>query len=248
MAARPIGTLTKKTHRQSTAATSTPPRIGPPAAATPATPPQTPIALARARGSGYAARSRASDAGTRQCRAHALHDPGRDQHAEVRRQPASERGHHERRQPDLEDAPRAQSVGEGAAGQEQGRQHQQVAVDHPLQATDSRAEVRAQRRKGDVHDRGVKDDHEVAQTHCDQRTGRQSLRDRRRGASSLLSDPTWSVAATYYGWFTGPLGHQVTRGPHESSPPPLPPGGSAGLRQLRRDRLIPKGFPGGAAG
>jgi hypothetical protein len=52
MAASPIGTLTKNTNRQLAAVTSTPPRIGPAAAAMPAIPPHTPIARARAAGSG----------------------------------------------------------------------------------------------------------------------------------------------------------------------------------------------------
>ena len=43
----PTGRLTKKIHRQSSAVTSSPPRVGPAMVATPATAPQTPNAAPR---------------------------------------------------------------------------------------------------------------------------------------------------------------------------------------------------------
>ena len=64
---------------------------------------------------------------------------------------------------DHEDAPPAEHVGELAAGEQQDAEGQRVAVDDPLELRDRDAEVVADRRQRDVHDRVVEHDHEEAE-------------------------------------------------------------------------------------
>jgi hypothetical protein len=71
----------------------------------------------------------------------------------------------EDRQPDEQDRPSAQPVGQAAAGQHEGGEHQQVAVDDPLQVARGGAELGHERRQRDVHDRGVDVDGEHGQAH-----------------------------------------------------------------------------------
>jgi len=93
----------------------------------------------------------------------ALHHPGRDQRADRRRQPA--RGRREGEQPDAgaECAAGAGAVRERPRGQQQRREQQRVAVDHPLQPGDTATEVRTDRGQGDVDDDRVQRDHKEPQ-------------------------------------------------------------------------------------
>ncbi len=68
------------------------------------------------------------------CRPQTLYDPASDQHADARRQPADQRRSGEEGEPEDVDPLGAQAIAKGAGGQQQAREHERVAVHHPLQA------------------------------------------------------------------------------------------------------------------
>ena len=60
-----------------------------------------------------------------------------------------------------QNAAAAEQVGHAAAEEQETAVGEDVAVDHPLQALLSEAEIAFDRRQGDVEDRGVEDVHEL---------------------------------------------------------------------------------------
>ncbi len=78
------------------------------------------------------------------------------------------RGRHGEREARHEDLLGVVTVAYGAGGQEEGREGERVAVDHPLK-TDSAAEVRTERLGGDVHDADVQDDDHETEAGREQR-------------------------------------------------------------------------------
>ena len=83
-------------------------------------------------------------------------------------------------QPAEEDLALAEEVGEPAAEQQEAGEREHVTVHDPLQACGAVVQVAADGRKGDVHDRHVKHDHELAQADDreDQAVGRLGRSDR----------------------------------------------------------------------
>ena len=59
--------------------------------------------------------------------------------------------------------PLAEQVGEPAAEQQETSERQEVGVDHPHQARLVETEAGFDRRQGDVHDRRIENDHDVAE-------------------------------------------------------------------------------------
>ncbi len=60
-----------------------------------------------------------------------------------------------------QNAAAAEQVGHAAAEEQETAVGEDVAVDHPLQALLTEAEIALDRRQGDVEDRGVEDVHEL---------------------------------------------------------------------------------------
>ena len=91
----------------------------------------------------------------------ALERPGADEHAARRRDASHQRGHGEERQSGDEGPPLAPQVA-GTAGQhEEAREDDRVGIDDPLQVRGRELQARLDRRKRDVDDRQVEDDHEL---------------------------------------------------------------------------------------
>ena len=105
----------------------------------------------------------ASVAGRDDGAAQALHGARDDERGLVGRQAAGQRGEREQQHPGHEDAPAPEQVGRAAAQQQEAREGQRVGVDHPLQVDGGEAQILADRRERDVHDRDVEDDHELRQ-------------------------------------------------------------------------------------
>ena len=97
-----------------------------------------------------------------------LDGAGGDQLPGVGRQAAGQRGEREEHQAEHEDAAAAEQVGEPAAEQQEAAEGEHVGVDHPGQAALGEVERFADRRQGDVDDRGVEDDHELRRAEQDQ--------------------------------------------------------------------------------
>jgi hypothetical protein len=76
------------------------------------------------------------------------------------RQPAQERREREDDQPGEEHSPSAIAVTRDAAGQQQRREREDVAVDYPLQAAHARAQFVTDRRERHIHDGVVEHRHE----------------------------------------------------------------------------------------
>jgi hypothetical protein len=95
--------------------------------------------------------------------AQALHRTRADEKSLRRRQPARERGEREERDAGEEEPARAEQVAEPAAEQEEAAEREQVGVDYPGKRRLREAEVVANRRKRDIHDRPVEHDHEIAE-------------------------------------------------------------------------------------
>jgi hypothetical protein len=93
----------------------------------------------------------------------------RDEERLRRGKTARERGHGEDRDPDEEEAPVAVEVAETAAQEQEAAERQEVRVHDPGQGGLREAEIVANRRQGDVHDRAVEDDHDVPKTEDVQR-------------------------------------------------------------------------------
>jgi hypothetical protein len=77
---------------------------------------------------------------------------------------ARERGRREDRDPDEEEAPVPVEVTETATQKQEAAEREQVRVHDPGQGGLREAEIVPNRRQGDVHDRAVEDDHDVAET------------------------------------------------------------------------------------
>ena len=95
--------------------------------------------------------------------AESLHRTGADEHPLRRGQAADQGREREDRDPDQEQAPRAEQVAEAAAQEQEPAEGQEVRVHDPCQRGLREAEIVADRRQRDVHDRRVEDDHQVAQ-------------------------------------------------------------------------------------
>ena len=80
-------------------------------------------------------------------RSDALQDPGGDQHLPARRERAEQRGRGEPEQARDEHHAAPVDVAEGAAGDDQRAERQQVRVHHPLQAAELEIEVATDRRQ-----------------------------------------------------------------------------------------------------
>ena len=90
-----------------------------------------------------------------------LHRARRDQRRRGRRERAGERGGREQHQPGAEDPPPPVQVGHPAREQEAAAERQRVGAQYPVQPGRSEAEVAADRRQRDRHDRHVEDDDEL---------------------------------------------------------------------------------------
>ena len=121
-------------------------------------------------------------AGYQQRRGRALDEPDEDQDADRRGQRAAGRGGREQDQPGQEHPPRPEPVSGHPGRQQQRREGQCVAVDHPLQPGDPAAQVLAERGQGQVHRGGVEDDHEIAERDGQQRHPGRTARRGRAGS------------------------------------------------------------------
>ena len=90
-----------------------------------------------------------------------LHGAGGDELALRARKAAGERREREDRDPDQEQPTVSEEVAEAPAEEEEAAEREQVGVDHPRERLLREAEVVADRRERDVHDRPVEDDHQV---------------------------------------------------------------------------------------
>ena len=136
------GTLMRNAHRQPGPSTRKPPTNGPMRAGDAAEPgPQR-----RPPGRGPARRKLAwmiaRLPGREQRAADALEHPRRDEDLDVRRDPAAERRDREPRRADHEDPPAPVAVAERTADEDQRREREQVAGEHPLEVGDADVEVR----------------------------------------------------------------------------------------------------------
>ena len=86
-----------------------------------------------------------------------------DQQSLRAREPAGERRQREDRDPDQEQPAVAEEVTEPAAEQQKAAEREDVGVHDPGKRRLREAEVGADRRECDVHDRGVEDDHQIAE-------------------------------------------------------------------------------------
>ena len=109
----------------------------------------------------------------RHCRddraAEALDRPRRDQEPLRRGQPAGDRGDGEERDPDEEHPAVAEQIAEPAAEEEKAAEGEEIGVHDPGQRGLGEAQIRPDRRQRHVHDRGVQDDHQIAEAENDQR-------------------------------------------------------------------------------
>ena len=146
------GTLTRNTQCQ-LAATRAPPITGPSAAAAPPTEVQALIvagALVRPRGG----EQQAERGRHEQCPAGRLHDAGRDEHPDVRREGARGRREAEDGHSGEERGAAADQVGRSAGRDEERGEHDRVGVEHPGQV----GQVRAAKAAADRRDRHVDDE------------------------------------------------------------------------------------------
>jgi hypothetical protein len=88
-----------------------------------------------------------------------------DQHGDVRSQCTSERRDSEDGEADEHDLLVSAPITDRAAGQQQRRQRQCIAVDDPLQADDARTQLGTDTRQRDVDDRDVEQHQKVADAH-----------------------------------------------------------------------------------
>ena len=132
MTSAATGTLMRNAHRQPGPSTSQPPTNGPIAPATPPSPDHAPTAAARSSLRKLACRIArlpgVSSAAPTPCSTRAD-----DEHLDVRRRAAQQRRGREPHGADHEDPAPAEAVAERAAEQDQRREREQVAGQHPLQ-------------------------------------------------------------------------------------------------------------------
>ena len=138
---------------------SSPPTSGPIASAIAETPAQIPIAVPRCRG-GKVAVMIESDAGFMSAAPTPWAMRAAISMVAAVGEPAGERGKREGGDPDDEDQPPAEHVGELAADQHQRRERQRVAGDDPFELGEADPEVALDRGQRDVHDGVVEHDHE----------------------------------------------------------------------------------------
>ena len=86
-----------------------------------------------------------------------------DQHSLRAREPACERRQREDRDPDQEQPAVAEEVAEPTTEQQKAAEREDVGVHDPCERRLREAEIGADRRERDVHDRGVQDDHQIAE-------------------------------------------------------------------------------------
>ena len=167
--ATPIGRLTRKIQCQSSTSVRTPPSTTPTLPPPEATKPMTPIAFARSAGSVKSVMT--SDSATTATTAPPSPWIGAGGDEELLRLggAAGQRRDREEHEADEEELAMAEEVAEPPAEQQEAAERQQVGVDDPRQRRLAEAEVLADRGQGDVHDRRVEDDHEIARAEHDQR-------------------------------------------------------------------------------
>ena len=140
-----------------------------------------------------------------------LHRSRAFEHVLRARETTGERRQREERDSGEEHPPVPEQVTEPAAEQEKAAEREQVGVDHPRERGLREAEIGADRRQRDVHDRRVEHDHQVAEAQHDQRQparpvghsragcelthGCPSPRCRRRSRSDRAPDENSSVRA-----------------------------------------------------
>jgi hypothetical protein len=94
-----------------------------------------------------------------------------DQHADVRRERGRDRGSRERDQPSEVDALAPERVAEPAGDDDCAGERQRIAVDHPLELGEGRAEIALHVGEPQVDDREVEVDREQRQRHRQQHPG-----------------------------------------------------------------------------
>ena len=94
---------------------------------------------------------------------HALRGAGRDQHAEAGRRAADGRCGGEAQRAGQEHVPAADQVAQPPAEQQQAAEREGVGGHHPLPVHDAEAQGLLGGGQCDVHDRGVKNDHELGE-------------------------------------------------------------------------------------
>ena len=99
--------------------------------------------------------------------AEALHRPRPDEGLLRGRQAAGERGQGEDGDADQKEAAVAKEVAEAAAEEKEAAESEQIGVDHPGERGLGETQIGSDRGKGDVHDRRVEHDHEIAETEND---------------------------------------------------------------------------------
>ena len=98
-----------------------------------------------------------------ECASQPLHGPRRHQLALRGREPAGKRSCGEERDADQEHPPLAEEVAQPPAEEEEAPEGEQVGVHDPRERGLGEAEVLLDRGQGDVHDRAVQHDHQVAE-------------------------------------------------------------------------------------
>ena len=204
------GRLSQKTERHPNDCTSAPPSTGPPARAMPATPAHTPIARARAPGSGVSVVDDC-ERGGEQCRCtHALKRARSDEHSCPRREGAGERPGCEQREPRDEQAPPAVSVSAVPGAQHQAGECQRVSVNYPLQRGGAPADRAGNRTQGHVDHRQVELYEEEPKKQAVARTSRGFTR-RNARAGIVRRAPNRSRELGWAGWPETPTSHQRRR-------------------------------------
>jgi hypothetical protein len=109
---------------------------------------------------------------------------------------ARERREREERHAEHEQAPVAEQVAEPAAEEQEAPERQEVGVHHPGERRLGEAEILADRRQRDVHDRRVEHDHEVAHAEHDEREPAGAVI---HGHDGLSFAPGWVVRSVMHG-------------------------------------------------
>ena len=164
----PTGTLTMKFHCQLSVWVSTPPSSRPNAAPPAAMPPHTESAFVRSGPSLKVVVMIDSAAGETSAPPRPWKARATISISPELAQRVDERGEREDRQAGDEQAPAAEQVGRTTAEQQEAAEHERVGVDDPLEVLVGEAQIRLDRRQGDVHDRRVEDDHELREAHDDE--------------------------------------------------------------------------------
>ena len=100
--------------------------------------------------------------------ANALQRPRRDQRDRVWREPIQTRGHREDDHTGEEDLLPADQVARAPGQEQQAAIGDQIGVHHPREVRLREVQVALDRGQGDVHDRRIEHDHELAQAHHEQ--------------------------------------------------------------------------------